>query len=246
MPAFPSGGAAVASPPLYPDYVSNAVFVVGGNSATLSPFSGPKGSPFDALMYPANIANPIPSQRVANTLDHSTGALDTGIGFETTDNGNLVAGITTGNMIVTTGGTTKGIPANGPGSINGFTDDYTPGVTLPSGAAATVATMLAIGGGRSVITPGAGSDYSKGISSPNPYAVQPLLDMGVGGSRDAGGGSPFTGFAMKSVTAAADVAQAGVIETGFINRTVAAVSGIVLKSGLSAFGSATAASAAVT
>ena len=245
MSAFPGGGAAVASPPLYPDYVSSAVFIVGGNSASFSPFSGPKGSPFDALMYPSNIANPILSQRVANTADHSTGALSTGIGFESTDNGQLVAGITTGNLVVTTGGTTKGIPANGPGSLNGFTDDYQPGITLPSGASATLATMLAIGGGKSTITAVAG-DVAKGLSVVSPYNVQPILDMGVGGSRDAGAGPAFTGFSLKSVTATAPVAQGAVIETGFVNRTAPAASGISLATGLSAFGSNTATSAAVT
>ena len=246
MSAFPGGGAAVASPPLYPDYVSSAVFIVGGNSASFSPFSGPKGSPFDALMYPSNIANPILSQRVANTADHSTGQLNTGIGFESTDNGQLVAGITTGNLVVTTGGTTKGIPANGPGSLNGFTDDYQPGITLPSGASATLATMLAIGGGKSVATPVKAGDYSNTNSVTTPYNVQPILDMGVGGSRDAGAGPAFTGFSLKSVTATAPVAQGAVIETGFVNRTAPAASGISLATGLSAFGSSTAASAAVT
>ena len=256
MPAFPSGGAAVANPPLYPDYVSAAVFVVGGNSASFSPFSGPKGSPQDALMYPANIAQPIPSQRVANTLDHSTGALSTGIGFESMDNGQLVAGIRTGDLIVTTSGTTKGIPANGPGALNGFTDDYTPGVSLPSGASIlnTVPTapsqvpygaaLLAIGGGQSKITV-ANSDYAKGISNVVPLTLNNILDMGVGGSRDAGAGPAFTGFGLKSVVASTDIAQGAAIETGFVNRTAPAASGIVLKSGNSAFGSATAASPAV-
>ena len=244
MSAYPSGGAAVATPPLYPDYVSAAVFIVGGNSAFFSPFSGPKGSPFDAKMYPSTGAN-YTTVPVANTADHSTGGLSTGIGFESTDNGQLVAGVRTGDLIVTTSGTTKGIPANGPGAINGFTDDYQPGLSLPSGANATGAILLAIGGGKSVITPGAGSDYSKGTSNPVPYNAQPILDMGVGGSRDAGAGPAFTGFGMKSVTAVADVAQGVAIEAGWINRTAPAASGIVLKNGTSAFGSATAASPAV-
>jgi len=244
MSAYPSGGAAVATPPLYPDYVSAAVFIVGGNSASFSPFSGPKGSPFDAKMYPSNGAN-YTTVPVANTADHSTGGLSTGIGFESTDNGQLVAGVRTGDLIVTTGGTTKGIPANGPGAINGFTDDYQPGITLPSGASATLATMLAIGGGKSTITVVAG-DVAKGLSVVSPYNVQPILDMGVGGSRDAGAGPAFTGFGLKSVTATADVAQGAAIEAGFVNRTAPAASGIVLKNGSSAFGSATAASPAVT
>jgi hypothetical protein len=194
-------------------------------------------------MYPSNGAN-YTTVPVANTADHSTGGLSTGIGFESTDNGQLVAGVRTGDLIVTTGGTTKGIPANGPGAINGFTDDYQPGITLPSGASATLATMLAIGGGKSTITVVAG-DVAKGLSVVSPYNVQPILDMGVGGSRDAGAGPAFTGFGMKSVTATADVAQGAAIEAGFVNRTAPAASGIVLKNGSSAFGSATAASSVV-
>lgn len=228
MPAFPSGGAAVANPPLYPDYVSNTVFVVGGNSATLSPFSGPKGSPFDAKMYPSNVYQPIASQAVANPNDHSTGALCTGIGFETSDSGQLVAGFQ--------GKYDKAVAS----SVNCFTDDYTPGVTLPGGTAATTAILTAIGGGKST------ANTVASPSAPAPYVAQPLLDMGYGGSRDAGAGPAYTGFFMKSVTASADVAQGAAIETGFVNRTAPAASGIVLKSGTNAFGSSTAASPAVT
>lgn len=232
MPAFPSGGAAVANPPLYPDYVSNTVFVVGGNSATLSPFSGPKGSPFDAKMYPANVYQPKPSDLVANTADHSTGALCTGIGFETSDSGQLVAGFQ--------GKYDKAVAS----SVNCFTDDYIPGQTLPGGTLATGAILTAIGGGRSTANGSGVTGLTPGVA--NPYASQPILDMGYGGSRDAGAGPAFTGFSMKSVTASADIAQGAAIETGFINRTAPAASGIVLKTGNNAFGSSTAASPAVT
>jgi len=44
------------------------------------------------------------------------------------------------------------------------------------------------------------------------------MAFGMGGSRDAGAGPAFTGFGMKATLAAADVAFAGVIETGFVNR----------------------------
>jgi len=258
MPAYPGGGGTVAaakSGNTYPDYVDQTVFVVNGNSATFNPFSGPKGSPFDAKMYPSNGAN-YTTVPVANTLDHSTGGLSTGIGFESTDNGQLVAGIQTNNLIVTTSGTTKGIPAGGPGALNGFSDDYQPGITLPSGASIsnTVPTppsqvpygaaLLAIGGGQSKITV-VNSDYAKGISNVVPYTLNNILDMGVGGSRDAGAGPAFTGFGMKTVVASADIAQGVAIEAGFVNRTAPAASGIVLKSGASAFGSATAASPAI-
>ena len=251
MSAYPGGGGTVASPPLYPDYINPTVFIVNGNSASLSPFSGPKGSPFDAKMYPSNVYQPKPSDIVANTADHSTGGLNTGIGFETTDNGQLVAGIDTGNVIVTTSGTTKGIPANGPGSLNGFTDEYQPGISMPSGAllANTVlatglygAVLTAIGGGKSTAN---GTTVAQPPTVPAPYNIQPLLDMGVGGSRDAGAGPAFTGFGMKSVIATAGVAQGAAIETGWINRTAPAASGISLLTGKTAFGSSTAASPAV-
>lgn len=229
MPAFPSGGAVVANPPLYPDYASDAVFVVGGDSVGLSPFSGPKGSPLDAKMYPSNIAQPVPADLVFNAADHSTGAMSTGIGFVPTDSGELVAGINSPLF-------SPAIPA----SVNNFSDNYIPGQTLPDGTIATDARLTAIGGGRST------ANTVASPSAPNPYASQPLLNMGYGASRDAGAGPAFTGFPMKLVTAAADVAQGAVIEAGFVNRTAPAASGIVLKSGLNAFGSATAASPAVT
>jgi hypothetical protein len=207
-------------------------------------------------MYPSNGVN-YTTVAVANPLDHSTGGLNTGIGFETLDAGYLggaipglgKTGLDTANLIVTTGGTTKGIPAGGPGAINGFTDDYQPGISLPSGAsiANTVipsgiygAVLTAIGGGKSTANTVAAPSVAA------PYNLQPLLDMGVGGSRDAGAGPAFTGFGMKFVTAATNIAQGAVIETGFINRTTAVASGLSLISGMSALGSATAASPVVT
>jgi hypothetical protein len=259
MSAYPSGGAAISNPPLYPLYNSLANFVTNGNSASHSPFSGPLGSPFDAMQYGSGMS----VTKTANTADHSTGALSTGIGFESTNNGGPVGpspggpqpmvGMNTGNIIVLTSGTTKGIPANGPGSLNGFSDEYQPGISMPSGTSLANtpvgtnlygAVLLAIGGGKNVITAGAGTDWSKGTSAPVPYNVQPLLDMGVGGSRDAGAGpTVFTGFGMKTVIATAGVAQGGVIETGFVNRTSKET--ISLATGMTAFGSSTTASPAV-
>lgn len=242
MPAFPSGGAVVANPPLYPDYVSNTVFVVGGNSASLNPFSGPKGSPFDAKMYPANIASPVLADLVANPLDHSTGGLSTGIGFETTDTGPIYNVAIDGAIAVrgVAGINQPLYSAANPASVNNFSDNYIPGVTLPDGTtSASDARLTSIGGGRST------ANTVASPSAPNPYNAQPILDMGVGGSRDAGAGPAFTGFSMKLVTAAADIAQGAAIETGFINRTGPAASGVVLKNTYHAFGSSTAASAAV-
>lgn len=170
-----------------------------GKAVLMSPFSGPKGSPFDK----------------DQTGNASTGALCTGIGF----------------------GLNRVIGPTAPQSIKdgGFNDDYTPGVTLPNGTAATLATLTCIGGGKS----GAAAN---GIAATAPYNVQPLLGFGEGGSRDAGAGPAiFTGFATKTVTATGAVATGAAIEAGFVNRT-----GVAMVSGQSAFGSNTAASAAVT
>ena len=149
------------------------------------------------------------------TGNQSTGALNTGIGF----------------------GCNHIINPTAPQSIKdaGFTDDYTPGVTLPSGSAATLATLTCIGGGKS----GAATN---GVAATSPYNVQPLLAFGEGGSRDAGAGpTVFTGFATKTVTAAGTVANGAAIEAGWINR-----SGVSMVIGQSAFGNSNAASAAVT
>jgi hypothetical protein len=154
----------------------------------------------------------------------STGALSTGIGFGT--NCQLPGGIGLFYTAVR--------PQN-------YNDDYTPGLTLPNGNAAPTSVLVAIGGGKSVMTAGPGSDWSRATSSPVPYTAGfALCGWGGGGSRDAGAGPVFTGFAIKAVTAAADVADAAVIETGFVNR-----SGAILKSGSSQFGSASAAQAAL-
>lgn len=112
----------------------------------------------------------------------------------------------------------------------GFSDDYIPGVTTPAGTAAANATLFYIGGGRS---------NAQGV--PTPYTAGFGIGMaGQGGSRDGGAGPTFTGFAMKTVTAAAGVANGAVVETGFVNR-----SGVALLNNQSVFGSASAATAAV-
>lgn len=170
----------------------------------MSPFSGPKGSPFDR-------------DQAGNA---STGALSTGIGF----------------------GMSHIIGLTAPQSIKdaGFNDDYTPGVTLPNGTAATLATLTCIGGGKSAAA-------SNGIAAATPYNVQPLLAFGEGQERDAGAGPAFTGYAMKMVTAAAGVALDALIEgavapaAGWDNRASAA-----LLTGQSVFGGSHVGSAAVT
>jgi hypothetical protein len=65
-------------------------------------------------------------------------------------------------------------------------------------------------------------------------------DAGQGGARDAGAGPAFQGFRTKTVTATGTVANAGVVETGFVNR-----SGVSITTGQSVFGSAVAASGVV-
>jgi hypothetical protein len=208
--------------------VQNAANPSLGTDVSLSPFSGPKGSPFDAKKYPDNVAHPIPSQRIADPTNISTGALNTGIGMEA-------------NTKV------PGIPtlynASVPSSAGAFSDDYIPGQTLPGGTLATGAILTCIGGGKSVITAGPGTDYSNGTSAPSPYASQPILNAGNGGSRDAGAGPAFTGFSMKVVTnpTGAVIANGAVIETGWVNRM-----GVSLLGSQSAFGSSVAASPAVT
>lgn len=119
-----------------------------------------------------------------------------------------------------------------PASIQaaGFTDDYTPGVTKPDGTASSTSVLMYIGGGKSDAT-----------GTPVPYTAGFGLGMaGNGGSRDAGAGPAFQGFKIKTVTATGAVANGAAVETGFTNR-----SGIALTTGQSVFGSATAASGAV-
>lgn len=198
---------------------STGLFVI------MSPFSGPKNSPFDARTITGYGAQNVPTY--ANDPNNfSTGALQTGIGF----------------------GSPPIINPTAPQSIKdaGFSDDYTPGITMPGLTAATTAILTAIGGGKSAITAGTGPNgngfpTSEMVSVPSPYVAQPLLAFGNGASRDAGAGPAFTGFGMKTVTAVGTVANGGVVETGFTNR-----SGGSIATGYSVFGSDVAASPAVT
>ena len=139
----------------------------------------------------------------------TTGALNTGIGF----------------------GSPPIIGPTAPASIKaaGFTDDYTVGVTLPGGTAAADSRLMYIGGGK-----------SNALGVATPYTAGFGVGMaGNGGSRDAGAGPAFTGFPIKTVTAAGAVANGAAVETGWTNR-----SGVALTTGQSVFGSSTAASAA--
>lgn len=208
-----------------------------GKTVLMDPFSGPKGSPFDAKRF-----NPTTLLKEADPTNYSTGALNTGIGF----------GLGVGPVVNVSPGTA---PATAAQALDdrGFTDDYTPGLSMPASTAAvpvlaTTAILTAIGGGKSVITPGPGNT-GLGVSTVSPYAAQPLLAFGTGvapftaagSSRDAGAGPAFTGFPLKAVTAAGAVADGAAIETGFVNRT-----GKAMVATESAFGSSTTASPAVT
>lgn len=197
----------------------------GGEPVSMSPFSGPKGSPFDASMF-----HPTTGVKSKDPNNFSTGALNTGIG-----------------MAISSPATNSPSPA----SIRaaGFTDDYTPGLTLPNGTAAPDARLTCIGGGRSNIVGGGATGL--GLSTPAPYSAVPICAFGNGASRDGGAGPAFTGFAMKMVTAAAPVATGAAIEAGFTNRVLSVAQtgypgsdpvGQTLAIGQSAFGSATAAS----
>jgi hypothetical protein len=173
------------------------------------PLSGPKGSP---------LSDGVTGR--PRSIHNSTGGLCNGIGLQPQ-------------------------PQIGPAGIPpNWVDDQIPG-TVTVGAAASgfgVANSLAkndvhsammfIGGGRCVAT-------ENGIAAPDPYTAGiSLLGAGEGGNRDAGAGPAFTGFDMKMVTAAADIANGDVIETGWVNR-----SGAELPTGYSSHGSAVAATA---
>lgn len=145
----------------------------------------------------------------------STGALSTGIGY---------------------GGASPIIGPTAPASIKaaGFTDDTTPGVSLPAGTASANSNIMYIGGGKC-------TKNVNGIAPAVPYVAGfGLGGAGNGGSRDAGAGPAFTGFLTKMVTAAAGVATGAAVEAGWLNR-----SNVALLTGQSIFGSSNAASAAV-
>jgi hypothetical protein len=222
MPAYNNGPRSTATDPTSAPLANPSL----GMPVLMTPFGGPKNSPFDAQMWPSNVWPPAAGSRVNDPNNVSTGGLSTGIGFG--PNAKL-PGIAAGTFL----------PAPG-NDQSGFTDDYTPGVTTPSGGVAVDGRLLSIGGGKSVVTPVKAGDYSNAPSTPAPYIALPILAFGNGGSRDAGAGPVFTGFSIKLVTAAADIAAAAAIETGYQNR-----SGVTVKSGASQFGSNTTSSPVV-
>jgi hypothetical protein len=139
MPAMNAGGDVVPNPPAIPAVVANPSI---GSAVIMSPFSGPKGSAFDAMKYPSNGAN-YTTVKVADTSNTSTGAMSTGIGFGPNASGQASV-----------------YDKNVPASVNSFMDDYTPGMTMPAGTAAADGRLLSIGGGKSVATPVNTGDYT--------------------------------------------------------------------------------------
>jgi len=185
------------------------------NNTTANPSVGQPVT-FDLLSGPKG--SPFDKDSAGNA---TTGALSTGIGFGP----EVIIGLTA------------------PASIKaaGFTDDYTPGVSKPDATSSTDSRYMYIGGGRQVTSGAPLYANVAGTAGTNPYTAGFGIGCaGNGGSRDAGAGPAFTGFALKTVTAAAGVATGAAIETGFVNR-----SGVALVTGQSSFGSASAASAAV-
>jgi hypothetical protein len=178
--------------------------------------SGPKGSPKDRDVDVPYLGNPGGSGFAASG-NASTGALSTGIGFGSPPVIGPISNPAISNALA-------GILAAG------FSDNYVPGVTKPDGTASANSTLMYIGGGKSDAT-GAPVPYTAGFG---------IGYAGQGGSRDGGAGPAFTGFTVKTVTAAGAVAIGAVVETGFTNR-----SGQALVVDQSVFGSSTTASAAV-
>jgi hypothetical protein len=190
-----------------------------GKTVAMDPFSGPKGSPKDAKVYPTNVWPPVIGSAIVDVNNQSTGALSTGIGFDL----NAKSG---------------GINPNDMGPVNwrsGFDYAEQPGLTMPSLALAPDARLLAIGGGRS----GPATVANGGAAPTTPWNAQPILAFGNGGSRDAGAGPAFTGFGMRMSTAAAAAAPGAVIEAGYTNRSTATI-----PIGAAGFGSTIAASPA--
>jgi hypothetical protein len=182
-----------------------------GAAVTMDPFSGPSGSPLDAKVYPPGTYQPTPAQRVADITNASTGALATGIGF------GMAAGVSGG--IDGSAGIDPRVGQNQlPARTGNFGANYQPGLTATDGSAAADASYVAIGGGRTNATPVKAGDYSNTLAVNAPYTPVPIMAFGMGGSRDAGAGPAFTGFGMKLLAAAADVAFGGVVATGFVNR----------------------------
>lgn len=219
MPAYNNAPRATATDPSTNPVANPSL----GMQVLMSPFSGPKGSPFDNDVQ----QDLITGVKTANPNNASTGALNTGIGYGV----NVELPSIPGVFNATTGQASSGFDLNDQ-----------PGLTMPDGSAPTDARLIAIGGGKNTITkPGSDTDYSRGVSGPVPYVAQPLLAFGNGAARDAGAGPAYTGFGTKLVQTAAAIADGAVLATGWTNR-----SGATVPNGGYQFGISTTASPAVT
>lgn len=197
--------------------VENLANPSAGAKVLLCPLSGPKGSPLDNDKQ-VNIV----TGAVTASGNCSTGALQTGIGFGSPP-------IFGAGALFTAGGSVLGFDGGN------FTDDYIPGQSNPASTDTMDSTYMYLGGGRCAANSG-------GSAAPSPYTsgMTPICGAGNGGSRDAGAGPAFTGFALKTVTATGAVANGAAVETGWVNR-----SGVALVSGDTVFGSSTTGSTAI-
>jgi len=194
--------------------VQNAANPSAGTPVIFDLLSGPKGSPRDNDKDYPNGGNWQTGTGVANNTA-STGALSTGIGF--------------GPNVGPQGTKEVQVPN---GSTQNFTDDYVPGISRPDKTVVD-STIMYIGGGKT-------NAVVNGAAQNVPYtAGYGIGAAGSGGSRDAGAGPAFTGFTMKTVTAAADIPVGSPIEAGFVNRST-----VPVMNGNHEFGSTTTATVA--
>lgn len=197
-----------------------------GSPVIMNPFTGQKSALFDFDTVKFDITSSTYGTTTAKsskelTAQTSTGGAVTGIGF----GGGHVIG--------------QAFPSSNPIAVEGFNDNYVPGVTMPDGTtAATTSVLMAIGGGRSTPMNNSGTSGANQIDVSNPYTIAPIVGFGNSGSRD--GGTAGRGFALKTVTATGTVANGSAVETGFNNR-----SGVSVTTGQSVFGQNTTQTAAI-
>jgi len=191
-----------------------------GQCVINDPFSGPSGTTAVIAGYNGG-TNPkfngwtfnAAQTRVVDATNLSTGGMSTGIGY----------------------GLNYVFNPTAPQSIKdeGFTDDYTPGLSYNDPTQASLQTitntqpavgarqtpfgacLLAIGGGYSQKT-------VNGFCKNQPFQAQQILAYGgntanTGSQRDSGI-VVGAGFGIKTVTATAGIAYGAAVETGFLNR----------------------------
>jgi hypothetical protein len=196
-----------------------------GRAIVFDPLSGPKGAPLDFDSYKQTLTGPV----AITATRASTGALSTGIGFGP----GVLIGLTAPASIYAAGYNDNSVPGD---------KNVTYAPAPPNGVVTATqvdSTYMYIGGGRSIANVVSPDKFTKPFV-PSPYtAGVELFAAGNGGSRDAGAGPAFTGFATRMVTATGAVANGAAVEAGSVNRT-----GVAMVTGQSTFGSSTAAAAA--